>query len=157
MPVKSEIVRPSSDAVLGIGTNRIFGMAWAGEDAVAIVEVSVDGGASWQRAELLGPQAAYSWTLWEYLWEVAAAGEYTLLSRAISETGRIQPLGHDVLRGGYMINFSRETPVRVDASQKSHDVLGDTVSLQREMTAVAEERSRLPLDVEMEFDSGAGI
>lgn len=75
--------------MLGVGTNRIFGLAWACEEVVAAVEVSLDDGRSWNRAELNGPQAAYSWTLWEYLWEVAAAGEYTLLSRAVSAGGEI--------------------------------------------------------------------
>ena len=74
MAVKSEIIRPQNDAALGLGTNRIFGVAWAGEEAVAKVEVSTDGGRTWADAELLGPQAAYSWTLWEYLWEAAEPG-----------------------------------------------------------------------------------
>jgi DMSO/TMAO reductase YedYZ molybdopterin-dependent catalytic subunit len=157
MPVKSEIIRPTGDAILGIGANRIFGMAWAGEDAIAGVEVSVDGGESWNRAELNGPQAPYSWTLWEYSWEVAAEGAYSLLSRAISKGGQVQPTRHDPRRAGYLINFSRTTRVRVDASQVNQDAFGDLRSLQREMEAVAEERSRLPLDVEMVFDAGGGI
>jgi DMSO/TMAO reductase YedYZ molybdopterin-dependent catalytic subunit len=157
MPVKSEIVRPLENSVLGIGANRLFGMAWAGEHAVAAVEVSVDGGVSWQRAELQGPQAAYSWTAWEYLWETAAPGDYTLLARGISEDGHVQPMDHDYDRGGYLINFSRPIPVRIDANQLSKDFVGDVAKLQREMAAVARERSRWPLDAEIEFMSGAGI
>jgi len=157
MPVKSEIIRPSDGATLGIGTNRIFGMAWAGEDPVGTVEVSVDGGLSWRQAELIGPRAPYSWTLWEYLWEVAGAGETVLMSRAISEGGAVQPTRHDPRLGGYMITFSRRTCVRVDPSQQSQDSLGDVRALHLEMAAVAEERSGLPLDVEMQFEMGAGI
>src|SRR5262249_9312327 len=55
MAVKSEIIRPSNGATAGVGANRVFGVAWAGEDAVARVEVSTDGGNSWCDAELLGP------------------------------------------------------------------------------------------------------
>lgn len=157
MPTKSEIIRPQSGDVLGVGTNRIFGMAWAGEDAVETVEVSTDGGATWNRAELVGPRAAYSWTLWEYLWEVAAAGEHLLLARAVSERGDIQPTRHVPLCGGYRINFSRPTPIRVDASRRSRQLIGDRASLLAEMTTFAEERARLPLDVEMEFSYGGGI
>lgn len=157
MPVKSEIIRPRTGAVLGVGTNRIFGAAWAGEEAVEAVEVSVDGGESWSRAELIGPRAAYSWTLWEYLWEVAGGGEQTLLCRAVSSGGQVQPVHHDPLRGGYLITFSRPTPVRVDPSRRSHDLLGDSAALRRDMQAVAEERAGHPLDVEMEFVHGAGI
>jgi DMSO/TMAO reductase YedYZ molybdopterin-dependent catalytic subunit len=157
MPVKSEIIRPLENSVLGIGANRLFGMAWAGEHAVAAVEVSVDGGISWQRAELQGPRAAYSWTAWEYLWETANPGEYTLLARAVSEDGHVQPMHHDADRGGYLITFSRPIPVRVDAGRLSQDFVGDVAKLQREMAAVARERSRQPLDAEIEFMSGAGI
>lgn len=157
MPVKSEIIRPVGGSVLGIGANRMFGMAWAGEHAVAAVEVSVDGGVSWQRAELQGPRAAYSWTAWEYLWETAAPGEYTLLARAISQDGHVQPMDHDYDRGGYLINFSRPINVQLDAGKLSHDFVGDVAKLQREMAAIARERSHQPLDADIELMSGAGI
>jgi DMSO/TMAO reductase YedYZ molybdopterin-dependent catalytic subunit len=157
MPVKSEIIRPRDDSELGIGANRLFGMAWAGEQAVAAVEVSVDGGVSWQRAELQGPRAAYSWTAWEYLWETAAPGEYTLLARAISESGHVQPMDHDFDRGGYLITFSRPINVRLDAGQLSHDFVGDVAKLQQDMAAVARERSQSQLDADIELMSGAGI
>ncbi|MEX0612624.1 MAG: sulfite oxidase [Pirellulales bacterium] len=157
MPVKSEIIRPLEQSILGIGGNRLFGMAWAGEYAVAAVEVSVDGGVSWQRAELQGPRAPYSWTAWEYSWETAMPGDYTLLSRAISEDGQVQPMDHDADRGGYLINFSRPIEVRVDAARLSQDFVGDVAKLQREMAAIARERSSRPLDAELEFISGAGI
>jgi len=157
MPVKSEIIRPREHEGIGIGTTRIFGLAWAGEQAVAQVEVSTNGGQSWNRAELVGPSAPYSWTLWEYLWEVAAPGDYQLLSRAVSENGEVQPAGHDALRGGYLINFSRPTAVHADASQRSHALAGDRAALAQAMSDMAEERSRLKLDVEMQFTHGAGI
>ena len=64
---------------------------------------------------------------------------------------------HDPRHRGYLINFSRPTVVRVDESRRSRDLLGDESSLRREMQQLAEERSQLPLDVEMEFVHGAGI
>src|SRR4051812_6012140 len=69
MGPKSEVIRPRAGDALGLGGNRFFGVAWAGEDSVSRVEVSTDGGRTWNDATLMGPQAAYSWTLWEYLWE----------------------------------------------------------------------------------------
>ncbi|MFQ5731645.1 MAG: sulfite oxidase [Planctomycetaceae bacterium] len=157
MPVKSEIIRPRETDEIGIGATRIFGLAWAGEEAVAAVEVSVDGGESWNRAELVGPRAPYSWTAWEYLWEVGGAGEYRLLSRAVSEGGQVQPMAHDQRFGGYLINFSRPNVVRVDPTRRSHALPGDTAAIARAMSDMAEERARLKLDVEMEFAHGAGI
>ena len=157
MPVKSEIIRPRDDEELGIGTNRVFGMAWAGEEAVAAVEVSVDGGRSWNRADIIGPQAPYSWNLWEYIWEVAAADEHTLFSRAISEGGQVQPTKHDALKGGYLINFSRPTHISVNPALRAQDFPGDASVLAGEMQAAVEERARLRLDVEMELIHGGGI
>ena len=157
MPVKSEIIRPRTGETLGIGSNRIFGLAWAGEEDVAAVEVSLDGGSSWATAALIGPRAAYSWCLWEYLWEVAVPGEYTLVSRAISASGQVQPTQHDPLCGGYLVNFSRPSPVRIDASLRSQDLAGNREALLSEMHALAEERSKLRLDVELELTEGAGI
>jgi DMSO/TMAO reductase YedYZ molybdopterin-dependent catalytic subunit len=157
MPVKSEIVRPSDGAVLGVGANRIAGLAWAGEDAVASVEVSVDGGVTWRRAELHGPSARFSWVPWEYLWESASPGSYLLLARAISDNGDVQPMGHDFNRGGYLINFSRPVEVRIDPSRSSYDRVGDARALAGEMADVARQRSSLVLDADMDLVSGAGI
>jgi hypothetical protein len=157
MPVKSEIVRPAEGAMLGIGGNGIFGMAWAGEHAVSTVEVSTDGGQSWQRADLHGPTAPYSWTPWEFLWEVVTPGEYTILARAISTNGQVQPTQHDFDRSGYLINFSRPVEVHVDATRRSQDLVGNVRTLQREMAAVARDRASMQLDADLEFVSGAGI
>ena len=157
MPVKSEVIRPAEGALLGVGGNGVFGMAWAGEDAIAAVEVSTDGGASWQRAELHGPSAPYSWTPWEFLWEVVTPGRHTILARAIAADGQVQPAQHDFDRGGYLINFSRPVEVQVDPSRHSHDLLGNVRTLQREMAAVARDRAAMQLDADLEFVSGAGI
>ena len=98
-----------------------------------------------------------SWCLWEYLWDVAAPGDYRLLSRAISANGQIQPARHNLLHGGYLISFSRPIDVRVDATRRSADLARDHQSLHHEMNALAEEWSRLRLDVEMGLTSGEGI
>jgi DMSO/TMAO reductase YedYZ molybdopterin-dependent catalytic subunit len=157
MAIKSEIIRPTAGATLGVGTNRIFGVAWAGEEAVTRVEISTDCGKSWSDAELLGPRAPYSWAIWEYLWEVAQAGEYALLARAISVGGRVQPREHDPYNGGYQIHFSRPIEVRVAAAARGQDVHADAQALLYDMNAYAEENSRLPLDVTLEFAGGEGI
>jgi DMSO/TMAO reductase YedYZ molybdopterin-dependent catalytic subunit len=157
MAVKAEIILPAAGAVLGLGTNRLFGVAWAGEEAVAHVGISTDGGHTWNQADLIGPRAPYSWTLWEYLWEVAEAGDYTLLARAEAESGALQPLQHDSLLGGYMIHFSRPRSVRAEAARRSHAHRSDLDTLLYDMNAYAEENTRFPLDVEMEFAGGGGI
>jgi DMSO/TMAO reductase YedYZ molybdopterin-dependent catalytic subunit len=157
MAVKSEIIRPQPGAVLGVGTNRLFGVAWAGEEAVAAVELSTDGGAVWNSAELIGPRVPYSWTMWEYLWEVAVPGPYTVLARAISASGQVQPLEHDSLCGGYQIHHSRPIPVQVQAAYHTIAQRGAADLWVYDMNAFAEENARFPLDVELEFAAGEGI
>jgi DMSO/TMAO reductase YedYZ molybdopterin-dependent catalytic subunit len=157
MAVKSEIIRPAAGTTLGIGTNRVFGVAWAGEEAVARVEVSTDGGISWSDAELLGPRARYSWALWEYLWEVAQPGAYSLMARATSTSGQMQPIEHDPLNGGYQIQFSRPTTVHIAGTQHGEDLSADAQTVVYDMNAFAEENSRLQLDVTLEFSGGEGI
>ncbi|HTU17148.1 MAG TPA: molybdopterin-dependent oxidoreductase [Gemmataceae bacterium] len=157
MAVKSELIRPAAGAELGIGTNRLFGVAWAGEEAVGRVEVSINDGRTWNTAELLGPATPYCWTPWEYLWEVAEPGDYSLLTRAVSVSGHVQPLRHDPLNGGYLIHHSRPIPVHVQRGVPAHAQRGDAETLLYDMNAYAEENRRVPLDVELEFAAGGGI
>jgi DMSO/TMAO reductase YedYZ molybdopterin-dependent catalytic subunit len=157
MEVKAEIIRPRSGEILGPGGNRLFGVAWAGEDEVAAVEVSTDGGATWNAATLLGMQAPYSWTLWEYVWEIDAPGEYAVLVRATAAGGKAQPREHDPLNGGYCIHHSRPLPVRVQAGRPRYEAPADVDTLMYDMNAFAEENRRLPLDVDLVFTAGEGI
>ncbi|HEV2969989.1 MAG TPA: sulfite oxidase [Pirellulales bacterium] len=158
MAVKSEIIRPQTGAVLGPGMNRISGVAWAGEEPVDRVEVSTDGGESWNSAELIGLRAPYSWTLWGYRWEVAEPGSYTLRVRATSASGRTQPEQHELLNGGYVIHMIRPIAVKIEPLAR-HELasLDDRDALLYDMNAFAEENSRRGLDLEMEFAGGDGI
>ena len=113
---KSEIIRPRQGDCLAPGLRLVEGIAWAGPEAVAAVELSCDGGDSWRRAELVGPQHRYSWTRWRVEWEPPGHGSYRLLARAISTSGEIQPSRHNPLHGGYHVNFSRPLEITVVAS-----------------------------------------
>ncbi len=92
--VKSTIGAPGEDSTVEAGEHEVFGVAWAGDDSVDTVEVSADGGETWEEAELVaddqGREGPYSWTMFRYLWD-AEPGEYTLVSRATDEQGRTQP------------------------------------------------------------------
>ncbi|WP_435348921.1 sulfite oxidase [Haloarchaeobius sp. HRN-SO-5] len=72
------------------GTVEVRGVAWAGDDAVERVEVSTDGGETWDDAELFGPEYAGAWRLFRYDWN-AEPGRHELLSRATDDLGRRQP------------------------------------------------------------------
>jgi DMSO/TMAO reductase YedYZ molybdopterin-dependent catalytic subunit len=159
MAVKSEILRPAPNATLQPGVNRISGIAWAGEEAVAAVDVSVDGGKSWQQASLVGPQAPYSWALWEYLWDANRPGEHSLMCRATSTSGESQPANHDTLRGGYMINFIRAQHVTVIGTGRIAESWGDAVSRLDVLSDQAKDfaHKRLDIDLNSEFTDGGGI
>jgi DMSO/TMAO reductase YedYZ molybdopterin-dependent catalytic subunit len=156
MMPKSEIIRPRDGDVLYLGANRLFGASWAGEDSVSRVEVSKDGGSTWSDATLIGPQAPYSWTLWEYLWEAHDPGEIVVLARATSSRGRVQPASHDPLHGGYLIHHSRPSHLRITNNRRAADY-SDAQTTLYDMNAYAAESMRLPLDVGMEFIAGEGI
>ncbi len=156
MMPKSEVIAPRGGAVLGLGMNRLFGASWAGEDSVSCVEVSTDSGATWSDATLIGPQAPYSWTLWEYLWEARSPGDITILVRATASSGRVQPPDRDPLLGGYLIHHVR--PFCVHVADVAHaPAAADAHSILYDMNAYFTEGMRLPLDVDMTFTAGGGI
>ena len=122
MQPKSEIVRPGHGQTLKPGRCCVEGIAWAGNETVAAVEFSCDGGKSWRSAALTGRREAYCWTTWRARWDACDEGRHTLLSRAISSSGKVQPMRHDPRNGGYIVNFSRPTEVlvREDGGRPAH-------------------------------------
>src|SRR5262249_7832822 len=82
--VKAQIARPALGEVVKADTvYRMHGAAWTGESEIKKVEVSTDGGKSWQEAKLLDRSVRYGWRLWESRWQTPARpGRHTLLARA---------------------------------------------------------------------------
>ncbi len=91
LQVKSIIIEPEADQTISAGIVPIRGAAYAGEAGIEKVEVSVDHGASWHPAGMIGLEAPYAWRHWEYLWEVKAEGKYTIMARATDTNGLRQP------------------------------------------------------------------
>jgi DMSO/TMAO reductase YedYZ molybdopterin-dependent catalytic subunit len=73
------------------GDCMLEGRAWSGHGAINTVQVSVDGGTSWENAELGPVPAEFAWRSWRYLWR-AEAGEHQLSCRATDVAGNVQPL-----------------------------------------------------------------
>lgn len=113
LPLKSIITSPEHGATLPIGMVVIRGAAFAGEEDVARVEVSVDNGVSWQDAAFVGPHERYSWRRWEYPWKVSIPGEQTIMARATDDRGTVQPLTASWNVLGYGNNGSREHGVTI--------------------------------------------
>src|SRR6202166_2236016 len=110
--VKSVISGPLDGASLKPGKAAVHGAAWAGEADIVKVEVSIDGGASWNAAVLGHDQSHYAWRLWTYDWK-AKAGDYSILSRATDSQGRTQPSIPLWNPSGYLYNATDQVKVHV--------------------------------------------
>jgi len=90
MDARSIITSPSYPHVVQPGWVEIRGLAWSGRGRIQRVEVSADRGASWKAAELQAPVLPKAHTRFRLLWRWD--GRPTeILSRAVDETGYVQP------------------------------------------------------------------
>lgn len=91
MDVKSLITSPSAGQKLSErGFVEITGLAWSGHGKIRKVEVSTDAGRSWREAQLDGPVLPKAVTRFRLPWRWDGS-ETILQSRAIDETGQVQP------------------------------------------------------------------
>ena len=91
MDAKSVITFPSYPDVLpDRGWWEMSGLAWSGRGRITRVEVSTDGGRNWVPAALQGPVLSKSTVRFRHLFEWNGR-ETIVLSRAIDETGYVQP------------------------------------------------------------------
>jgi sulfane dehydrogenase subunit SoxC len=87
---------------------RLTGAAWGGQRPIAGVEVSTDGGVTWQKAQLNPVREHFArdarvgehdlhgaWSVFSYLWHPPAPGTYRVGARAIDEAGDVQTLDND--------------------------------------------------------------
>jgi DMSO/TMAO reductase YedYZ molybdopterin-dependent catalytic subunit len=94
----------SRSRIVEAGSCELTGRAWSGLAAIAEVEVSVDGGATWAPAELGdGTLGRWAWRSWRFAWD-ARPGEYELCCRARDAHGNEQPLEPPWNLGGYVNN-----------------------------------------------------
>ncbi len=96
MDAKSVITSPSPQApVRAKGFTVISGLAWSGRGKIKRVDVSLDGGRNWRTARIDGP--VFDKACVRFYSEIDWNGEPLLLqSRAIDETGYVQPTKDDV-------------------------------------------------------------
>ncbi|CAB5123268.1 hypothetical protein D3OALGB2SA_3121 [Olavius algarvensis associated proteobacterium Delta 3] len=113
LSLKSMITQPLSEEELTPGKITILGAAYAGEERIERVEVSTDGGGSWNTADFLGPDESYSWRQWQYIWEVSEPGEYRIMARATDREGRQQPMNASWNVQRYGNNGVHEHAIRI--------------------------------------------
>lgn len=115
MPVKSLITSPKSGKKTEIGEPfQVRGHAWAGDNAVSAMHVSIDFGATWDRCELKVPRNRLAWQRWSAEIQFQKKGYYEIWARATDDRGRMQPA---VVPGwnpkGYLNNACHRIAVKV--------------------------------------------
>lgn len=115
--VKSLLTRPLEGARVTGPSVDVEGFAWTGggKGTIKSVDVSGDGGASWQPAALTATDAPYAWQKFHARVAVRAArnGRATLMARATDDAGDVQPLAAPVNTGGYGNNSIHRVTVHV--------------------------------------------
>jgi len=92
MRIKSMIFAPLDGERVAAGLCELRGVAWnGGQSPIAKVEVSTDGGGTWEATQLIPAAGRFGWTGWRR--ELALpTGEHMLQARATDEQGQSQPL-----------------------------------------------------------------
>ena len=118
MQTKAAIIKPAEGETVPANSNvRVQGKAWTGDGEITKVELSTDGGSTWNEAKLIGESKPNAWRLWEFDWKTpATATKTTLIARATDSKGRTQPTDRDPDRGTYMINHLLRIAVEVRRS-----------------------------------------
>ena len=115
MQIKAEIAKPAGGETVPANSNvRVHGAAWTSNGEITKVELSTDGGVTWNETNLIGESKPNAWRLWEFNWQTPATpGKQTLIARATDSLGRTQPVLRDPDHGTYMINHLLPITVEV--------------------------------------------
>jgi hypothetical protein len=87
------------------------GIAFGGDTGVARVDLSTDGGRSWQTATLGGDEGKYSFRQWHAPFTLAGRGAHTLMIRCTNSDGVAQPDRANWNPSGFMRNVIEATAV----------------------------------------------
>jgi sulfane dehydrogenase subunit SoxC len=121
MDARSLITYPAFPVTLTRGWIEINGIAWTGSGKISRVDVSTDGGATWTAATLQEPVLSKAHTRFRHLWNWTG-GEAVIMSRAVDETGYMQPTKDALIasRGistvGYHTNPITAWQIRADGT-----------------------------------------
>ena len=92
MDVDSTIFFPAHNTTVTIGTPLEIGGAAFGGTRIATVEVTTDGGTTWQEAEIVKRMDVDNvWVFWKATVVLRRPGTYTVNSRATDRHGTVQP------------------------------------------------------------------
>ncbi|UZF94615.1 sulfite oxidase [Bosea sp. NBC_00550] len=93
MPVKSLITTPVDGFSVKSGERlTVGGFAWSGAIPLASVQLSSDGGESWQEIPLQPGEGVFAWRRFETEISAERAGPFVIMARAHDVAGNSQPL-----------------------------------------------------------------
>ncbi|MEV5611152.1 sulfite oxidase [Streptomyces sp. NPDC052225] len=104
----------ASGATFEAGQRQVLhGRSWSGAGAIARVDISTDGGASWRPARLHDRPHSGTWTRWSVPWTPGTPGPAHLLARATDTAARTQPDTAVANTQGYLFDGVVRHPVTV--------------------------------------------
>ena len=89
VPPEALIVSPAGHARLSTGAIPVWGWSW-GAAEIEFVEISVDKGRTWRRAET-HPRKQTSWQRFQFIWNQLRPGNFSIMVRATNSNGETQP------------------------------------------------------------------
>jgi len=108
MNVKSLIGYPSNGAKLTLKSQAVIrGVAFDGGAGIKEVQISLDGGKTWDKAILdSGKLGRYAYRTFRYGFKPHTLGKLEIMAKAINKLGEEQPLSKDIKwnHGGYKYN-----------------------------------------------------
>jgi DMSO/TMAO reductase YedYZ molybdopterin-dependent catalytic subunit len=113
MVVKSLITSPASGVKLPKGERSVpvHGHAWAGDNKVTRLDLSIDFGATWVKADLDSPPNPFAWQSFSKVVQLPQEGYYEIWARATDDQGRMQPFAIAWNPKGYMNNSMHRVSV----------------------------------------------
>jgi len=112
MECKSLITYPSGTQKLTRkGVHEMRGIAWSGHGKITRVDVSVDGGNNWTQARLQEPILTKALTVFRAAFEWNGQ-ELMIMSRAIDETGYVQPMMEQLIDERGKVSFYHNNSVQ---------------------------------------------
>jgi DMSO/TMAO reductase YedYZ molybdopterin-dependent catalytic subunit len=92
---------------------RIRGIAWDGGYGIKMVEVSIDGGKTWQESELGKDYGRFSWRQWSFIFKLTKRGKYSVMAKATNRVGQTQTFELIWNPAGYHHNVVQSVTISV--------------------------------------------
>lgn len=89
-PLRDRFPIPPSALYVNGSAIPMVGVAFAGDRGIQKVEVTTDGGNTWQAASLYDPLSKYTWVFWKLDWNPPASGFYRVIVKATDGSGQVQ-------------------------------------------------------------------